>query len=95
MLLFFYWIFCHLWIGFGFGRRRRDEDVPTVANVEAKFFSSEKELEVNEESLKKDAETRLGEMEKIIISETDPNAEEPPFEEEIKAGMILYSLWEK
>ena len=43
---------------------------------------------MNEESLKKDAETRLGEMEKIIISETDPNAEEPPFEEAIEPGMI-------
>merc|ERR1712227_662075 len=64
------------------GRRRRDEDVPAaVADVEAKFFSSEKELEVDQESLKKDAESGLKEMEEIILSETDPNAEVPQFPE--------------
>merc|ERR1712227_1120550 len=66
----------------GFGRRRRDEDVPAaVADVEAKFFSSEKELTVDQESLKKDAESGLKEMEEIILSETDPNAEPPQFPE--------------
>ena len=66
----------------GFGRRRRDEDVPAaVADVEAKFFSSEKELTVDQESLKKDAESGLKEMEEIILSETDPNAEVPQFPE--------------
>merc|ERR1712227_412975 len=52
-----------------------------VADVEAKFFSSEKELEVDQESLKKDAESGLKEMEEIILSETDPNAEVPQFPE--------------
>ena len=67
---------------FDSGRRKRDEDVPAaVADVEAKFFSSEKELEVDQESLKKDAESGLKEMEKIILSETDPNAEVPQYPE--------------
>ena len=78
----------------GFGRKRRDEDVPAaVADVEAKFFSSEKELTVDQESLKKDAESGLKEMEEIILSETDPNAEPPQYPETKELeGVTLFQI---
>ena len=83
----------------GLGRRRRDADdsaAPAVANIEAQFFSSEKELDVDAESLKEDAESDLKKTEDIIARATNPDIPDPiPFVEPSEfsePGMISLKL---